>query len=112
MPSEVDCTTTTPSPCGGAVSPLLPSFPISYVTEGFLMSRTSNPHGGKSSRSTESDWDETITILVTALAKGLGVLAWWSVLFPMISVPTVASLWVGFQCGPIFGVLVAAVSGL
>ena len=76
------------------------------------MSRTSNPHGGKSSRSTESDWDETITILVTALAKGLGVLAWWSVLFPMISVPTVASLWVGFQCGPIFGVLVAAVSGL
>ena len=30
----------------------------------------------------------------------------------MISIPTLASLWVGFRDGPVFGVLLAAVSGL
>jgi DNA segregation ATPase FtsK/SpoIIIE, S-DNA-T family len=30
----------------------------------------------------------------------------------MISVPTIASVWVGFRCGPAFGVVLAAMSGL
>ena len=40
------------------------------------------------------------------------MLVWWSVLFPMISIPTIASVWVGFRYGPVFGVILAAVSGL
>ena len=76
------------------------------------MSGTSKPHGANNSRSTESDIDETVTIIVVALTKGLAVLLWWSVLFPMISIPTVASVWVGFRYGPVFGLVLAAVSGL
>ena len=30
----------------------------------------------------------------------------------MISVPTLVSLWLGFRCGPIFGILFAALSAL
>ena len=76
------------------------------------MSGTSKPHGANNSRSTESDIDETVTMIVVALAKGLAVLVWWSVLFPMISIPTLASVWVGFRYGPVFGLVLAAVSGL
>ena len=76
------------------------------------MSGTSKPHGANNSRSTESDIDETVTMIVVALTKGLGVLLWWSVLFPMISIPTIASVWVGFRYGPVFGLVLAAVSGL
>ena len=76
------------------------------------MSGTSKPHGANNSRSTESDIDETVTVILVALAKGLGVLAWWSVLFPMISIPTLASVWVGLRYGPVFGLVLAAVSGL
>jgi DNA segregation ATPase FtsK/SpoIIIE, S-DNA-T family len=76
------------------------------------MSPASKSHGNKNSHTTESEWDETITIIVTALAKALGVLAWWSILFPMISVPAIVSLWLGFAFGPIFGILLATLSAL
>ena len=56
--------------------------------------------------------DETITLIVVALAKGVALLAWWSVLFPMISIPTLASIWIGLRYGPVFGLVLAAVSGL
>ena len=56
--------------------------------------------------------DETITITVMTVAKGLGVLVWWSVLFPMFSIPTVIRLWLGFRYGAIFGVLFAVISAL
>jgi DNA segregation ATPase FtsK/SpoIIIE, S-DNA-T family len=82
------------------------------LTEGFAMSGTSKRHGANNSQSNESDIDETVTMIVVALAKGLGVLARWSVLFPMISLPTFASVWVGFRYGPVFGLILAAVSGL
>jgi S-DNA-T family DNA segregation ATPase FtsK/SpoIIIE len=72
----------------------------------------SKPHGTNNSHSTESDIDETITMILVALAKGVGVLLWWSVLFPMISIPTIASVWIGLRCGPVFGLILAAVSGL
>ena len=39
------------------------------------------------------------------------MLLWWSVLFPMISIPILASVWVGFRYGPVFGLVLAAVSG-
>ena len=76
------------------------------------MSPASKSHGNTNSHTTESEWDETITMIVTGLAKVLGVLAWWSILFPMISGPTLVSLWVGFRFGPIFGVFAAALSVL
>ena len=72
------------------------------------MSPSSNPHGNNRSHSTESEWDETVTVIVTGLGKALGVLLWWSILFPMISVPALVSLWLGFMAGPIFGILFAA----
>src|SRR6476660_1191996 len=76
------------------------------------MSAASKHHGANTSRSTESDMDETITISVIAVAKACALLVWWSVLFPMISIPTLASVWIGFRYGPMFGLVLAAVSGL
>jgi DNA segregation ATPase FtsK/SpoIIIE, S-DNA-T family len=76
------------------------------------MAAASKPHRANNSRSTESDIDETITVIVLALAKAVGVLLWWSVLFPMISIPTLASVWIGCRFGPMFGLALAAVSGL
>jgi DNA segregation ATPase FtsK/SpoIIIE, S-DNA-T family len=76
------------------------------------MSPSSKLHGDNKSHTTESEWDETITIIVTGLAKALKVLVWWSILFPMISVPTLMSLWLGFTAGPIFGIVLAALSAL
>src|SRR5204863_4705206 len=83
---------------------------VEPLTEGLVMSGTSKPHGTNNSHST--DIDETITVILVALAKGLGVFLWWSVLFPMISLPIIASVWVGFLYGPVFGLVLAAVSGL
>jgi len=72
---------------------------------------SSNTRKPNAPGSTESEWDETITLIVTGVAKGLGILIWWSVLFPMISLPLLVSLWVGIQYAPILGLLVAAASG-
>jgi S-DNA-T family DNA segregation ATPase FtsK/SpoIIIE len=68
--------------------------------------RTNNSH------STDSDLDATVTMIVVGLAKAVAVLAWWSLLFPMLSIPTLASIWLGFACGPVFGLVLAALSGL
>jgi hypothetical protein len=37
------------------------------------MSPSSKPHGNNNSHTTESEWDETITIIATGLAKVSGV---------------------------------------
>jgi len=76
------------------------------------MAAASKPHRTNNSHSTESDIDDTIIVIVMALAKAVAVLVWWSVLFPMLSIPTLASAWIGIRYGPVFGLLLAAVSGL
>jgi DNA segregation ATPase FtsK/SpoIIIE, S-DNA-T family len=76
------------------------------------MSPSSKAHGNNKSHRAESEWDETVTIIATGLAKALKVLVWWSILFPMISFPTLLSLWLGFTVGPILGIFVAALSAL
>jgi DNA segregation ATPase FtsK/SpoIIIE, S-DNA-T family len=76
------------------------------------MASTSNPHRGNNSHNTGSDMGDTVIVIVVALAKAVAVLAWWSVLFPMISIPTLASIWLGLVCGPLFGLLLAVMSGL
>jgi S-DNA-T family DNA segregation ATPase FtsK/SpoIIIE len=73
---------------------------------------SSNARNNNASGSFESDWDETITLLFVGLAKGLGILIWWAVLFPMVSVPALVSLWTGFQISPILGLLIASASGV
>jgi DNA segregation ATPase FtsK/SpoIIIE, S-DNA-T family len=60
----------------------------------------------------ESEWDDTAAIIIRSLAKGLAVLVWWSLLFPMISIPTLMTLWVGLQFGVIFSVIPAMFSTL
>jgi S-DNA-T family DNA segregation ATPase FtsK/SpoIIIE len=56
--------------------------------------------------------DETIIVISVALAKALAVLVWCSVLFPMISIPALASVWVGVCFGPVLGLALAVISGL
>jgi len=76
------------------------------------MAAASKPHRTNNSRSTESGIDETITVIVVAFAKAVAVLLWWSVLFPMVSIPTLASVWISCRYGPVFGLVLAAASGL
>jgi len=76
------------------------------------MSPLSKPHGNNKSHGTESEWDETVTNIVTGLAKALNVLVGWSILFPMISAPIFLSLWLWLIAGPIFGIVLAALSAL
>ncbi|PXX07250.1 FtsK/SpoIIIE domain-containing protein [Mycolicibacterium moriokaense] len=76
------------------------------------MASTSNPNPTNNSHNTGSDMGDTVIVIVVALAKAVAVLAWWSVLFPMISIPTLACVWLGLVCGPLFGLLLAVVSGL
>lgn len=76
------------------------------------MSLSSKPHGNNKSRSTESEWDQTVTNIATGFAKAIKVLVWWSILFPMFSFPILMSLWLWLIAGPIFGVVLAAISAL
>ncbi|KKC01521.1 hypothetical protein AWC17_26995 [Mycobacterium nebraskense] len=76
------------------------------------MSLSSKPNGNNKSRSTESEWDHTVVIIATGLAKAIKVFVWWSILFPMISFPILMSLWLWLIAGPIFGIVLAAISGL
>lgn len=76
------------------------------------MSPSSKSNGNNKSRCTESEWDQTVTIIATRLAKAIKVLVWWSILFPMISAPILMSLWLWLMAGPIFGIVLAALSAL
>ena len=60
----------------------------------------------------EPEWDDTAAIVIGTLAKGLAVVVWWSLLFPMISIPAVLTLWIALQFGPIFAVIPATFSTL
>jgi S-DNA-T family DNA segregation ATPase FtsK/SpoIIIE len=75
------------------------------------MAAASKPNHSNNSRSSDSDIDDTITVILVALAKAVAVVAWWSVLFPMISVPTIASVWVGLHYGGASGVILMIASG-
>jgi S-DNA-T family DNA segregation ATPase FtsK/SpoIIIE len=76
------------------------------------MAATSKPHHCNNSRGSQSDMDETIMMVVLAIAKAVAALVWCSVLFPMISIPALASVWVGVSFGPVFGLVLAVISGL
>jgi S-DNA-T family DNA segregation ATPase FtsK/SpoIIIE len=76
------------------------------------MAAASKPHHCNNSRGYESNIDETIIVIMVALAKAVAVLVWCSVLFPMISIPALASVWVGVCFGPVFGLVIAVIFGL
>ncbi|MGO9351294.1 MAG: FtsK/SpoIIIE domain-containing protein [Mycobacterium sp.] len=76
------------------------------------MAAASKPHGTNNSRGIGSDIDDAIAAIVVALGKAVVSLVWLSVLFPMISIPTIASVWIGWCFGPVFGLIFAALSGV
>jgi hypothetical protein len=53
---------------------------------------------------------EALMELVWLLLKAVGVLLWWTVLFPMISIPLGLAVAAGFVLGPVVGVVVVGVS--
>jgi DNA segregation ATPase FtsK/SpoIIIE, S-DNA-T family len=76
------------------------------------MPMSSRPHSQNNSQSNDSEWDQLFAVIVVALAKSLGLLAWWSILFPMISIPALVCVWVGLQGGPIYAMTIAGLTGL
>jgi S-DNA-T family DNA segregation ATPase FtsK/SpoIIIE len=76
------------------------------------MVATSKSHRTNNSRRNGSDIDDTIALIVVALGKAVVALVWLSVSFPMISIPIIASVWIGLCYGPVFGLAFATLSGL
>lgn len=68
----------------------------------------SNNKHTNSSGSTQGDWFED---LILSLAKAMGYLLWWSILFPAISIPIIASLAVAITHGPRPGLITAVAFG-
>lgn len=66
-----------------------------------------NKHTNNSG-STHDDWFED---LILSLAKAMGYLLWWSILFPAISIPLIASLAAAITGGPHPGMITAIVFG-
>lgn len=75
------------------------------------MAPSSKPRRGNNSRGSGSDIDEAITVTLVALAKAVAMLGWCAVLFPIISIPILASIVVGVCFGSVFGLFLAMVSG-
>nr|WP_096505691.1 FtsK/SpoIIIE domain-containing protein [[Mycobacterium] stephanolepidis] len=69
-----------------------------------MVSNTSN---SKNSNTNQSSNDEWIGELLIGLVKAAGYLLWWAILFPAISIPTVAALVVAVKYGMNAGFLAA-----
>ena len=76
------------------------------------MAGTSTSKRSSNSRGSGSELDDTIMVIAVALAKAAAALMWASILFPMISLPAIASMWIAVSYGPLFGLLATAWSGL
>lgn len=72
------------------------------------MTGHSRSHRSNRSRHNESDFDAAVMVAVVAFAEAAVALVWASVLFPMISIPTITSIWIAFNCGPLFGLVATA----
>lgn len=76
------------------------------------MAAPSTSKRSNNSRGNGSDFDDTIIVITMALAKATAALIWASILFPMISLPTITSMWIAVSYGPLFGLLTALWSGM
>jgi DNA segregation ATPase FtsK/SpoIIIE, S-DNA-T family len=67
----------------------------------------SSPSRGRNNTHNSSDSDDFAGEMAIAAAKVIGLLVWWSVLFPLVSGPTIAALIVTVTLGWPLGVAVA-----
>lgn len=65
----------------------------------------------KHTNNTASDHDDWFEDLILSLAKAAGYLLWWSILFPTISIPIIASLAIAITHGPRPSLIAAIVFG-
>ncbi|WP_420221600.1 FtsK/SpoIIIE domain-containing protein [Mycobacterium marinum] len=68
----------------------------------------SRSHRSNRSLGNDSDFDDAVMVAVVAFAKATVALIWASVLFPMISIPTITSAWIAVNWGPLFGLVATA----
>lgn len=73
------------------------------------MSNTSNRYNRNTNQSSDDDW---IGELIWGLVKAAGQLLWWAILFPVLSIPVIVSIWVAIGHGPRAGALTAALGNL
>ena len=71
------------------------------------MSNTSNRYNRNTNQSSDDDW---IGELIWGLVKAAGQLLWWAILFPVLSIPVIVSIWVAIGHGPRAGALTAALA--
>ncbi|MDD4866856.1 MAG: FtsK/SpoIIIE domain-containing protein [Mycobacterium sp.] len=71
------------------------------------MSNTSNRNNRNTNQSSDDDW---VGELIWGLVKAAGQLLWWAILFPILSIPVIVSIWVAIAHGPRAGVLTAALA--
>jgi len=71
------------------------------------MSNTSNPNNRNTNQASDDDW---IGELIVGLVKAAGQLLWWAILFPVLSIPVIVSIWVAIGHGPRAGLLTAGLA--
>lgn len=67
------------------------------------------PPNRKNHNNNQSPDDDWVGELIWALAKAAGYLLWWAILFPALSVPAAAAIWMAIAHGVNAGLLTAAV---
>ncbi|MEB3070517.1 FtsK/SpoIIIE domain-containing protein [[Mycobacterium] vasticus] len=70
------------------------------------MSNTPNRKNHNTNQSADDDW---IGELIWAGVKATGQLLWWAMLFPVISIPSAAAIWIGLNHGPRSGLAIVVV---
>lgn len=71
------------------------------------MSNTSNRNNRNTNQSPDDDW---VGELIWGLVKAAGQLLWWAILFPVLSIPVIVSMWVAIAHGPRAGLVTAGLA--
>ncbi|WP_407689542.1 FtsK/SpoIIIE domain-containing protein [Mycobacterium sp. HUMS_1102779] len=71
------------------------------------MSNTPNRNNRTTNQASDDDW---VGELIWGLVKATGQLLWWAILFPVLSIPVIVSIWVAIAHGPGAGLLTAGLA--
>ncbi|GLV09202.1 MULTISPECIES: FtsK/SpoIIIE domain-containing protein [Mycobacterium] len=71
------------------------------------MSNTPNRNNRNTNQASDDDW---VGELIWGLVKAAGQLLWWAILFPVLSIPVIVSIWVAIAHGPGAGLLTAGLA--
>jgi S-DNA-T family DNA segregation ATPase FtsK/SpoIIIE len=72
-----------------------------------IVSNAPNRNNRNTNQASDDDW---VGELIWGLVKAVGQLLWWAILFPVLSIPVIVSIWVAIAHGPGAGLLTAGLA--